>query len=125
MKKYQYISLTQVVNEPTHISYGDGLQHNILELILILHPDKYEVDVFSSLGISNTIFISFSLYELQNVTRPASKRSTFIYEKAHWNELNDFLRHFCFRQCKCHDENGRKHCYDGNENLYSIKENLY
>ena len=50
--------LTQLVNIPTHIPCVDGQTHNLLDLFLTSHPNKYEIEVLAPLGNSDHKVIS-------------------------------------------------------------------
>ena len=93
--------LTQLVNIPMHIPCVDVQKHNLLDLFLISHPNKYEIEVLAPLGNSDhkVISASFPSSSTPNVSLKAPRRTLWKYQKAIWDELNEFYRQFDWNKC--------------------------
>ena len=85
---FNNLSLSQVVNEPTHI------RGNVLDLICSDRPEHISdiiVDSKHGLSGSDHYAISFKL-ELYARRNKACKRKIFNFKRANWEHLNeDFL----------------------------------
>ena len=96
--------LHQIINQPTHIPDRSGDAANILDLLFVTSPSRFQFEVTSPLGSSDHCLIKTSFNSICHLTAPPVQRKLWHYDRANWHGMNDFFYNNDWSTCFIDDD---------------------